>query len=60
MANKDLKLTPHDIDEDTWWYEDNKGIDLHVEIVCPSGQRDHKVLLIPWDQIRAALKRKDN
>jgi len=59
MAKKDLKLEPHDLDEDVWWYEDNKGIDLHVETVCPSGQRSHQSYLIPWKEVRAALKRKD-
>lgn len=60
MAMKDLKIEPHQtIDEDVWWYEENKGIELRIDCICPSGQRDHKVLLIPWYQIRAALARKD-
>jgi len=59
MAKKDLKREPYDLDETVWWYEDNKGIDLHVEIVSPSGQRSHQSYLIPWKEIRAALKRKD-
>ena len=59
MSNKDLKLEPYDLDDSAWWYEDTKGIDLHVENVCPSGQRDHRSYLIPWKVIRAALERKE-
>ena len=60
MAKKDLKLDPYNLGEDVWWYEDNKGIDLHIDIICPSGQRSHESYLIPWETIRAALARKDN
>lgn len=59
MAKKDLKLEPHNITDDIWWYEDNRGIDLHVECICPSGQHDHINVLILWSDIRKVLKRRD-
>ena len=57
MANKDLLLKPHQVKDavrDTWWYEENYG--FHIFIA------DSKELIeikIPWNSIRAALKRKD-
>jgi len=42
-----------------WWYEEKKGIEILHEIVTRDGyiRTDH--LVIPWNQIRAALQRKD-
>lgn len=61
MANKDLKLEPHWIDEDVWWYEDSRGIDVHVDFRAPDGALNkHLSALILWKDVRAALKRKDS
>ena len=59
MAKEHLKREPHNLSEDVWWYEENAGIDLHLETVCPNGGHSHESYLIPWVTIRAALKRKD-
>lgn len=59
MSKKHLKLEPHQTEQTNgdpaWWYEDVNGIDVYVEtnnMVCQ--------VFIPWRDIRAALKRKDN
>ena len=57
MAQKDLKNTPHVVNENWWWYEENGGL-----IVChyPSTTDLGTCRVeIPWRSIRAALKRKD-
>lgn len=57
MANKDLKLSSHNLPGGTaWWYEKNGGI-LFVH-----QNRIGQIFGLPeikWKDIRAALKRKD-
>ena len=60
MAKKDLKRDPHGLGDDVWWYEEMKGIELHVETESIINNREgHKTIMIPWAQIRGALERKD-
>lgn len=59
MAKKHLRLDPHRVTNDFWWYEENKGICVCVEFNLPDGQRKTAVRDIPWRAIRAALIRKD-
>jgi hypothetical protein len=54
MANKHLKLEPHNINKDVWWYETHKGVETYS---YTHGYLD--TIRIPWKDIRAALKRKD-
>lgn len=54
MATKHLKLRPHHIDENSWWYEEPEGI-----TVVHNSTSGSVVSIIPWRQIRAALKRLD-
>ncbi len=58
MAKKDLKIAPHDIDNNAWWYEENGGIEIHVDTVV-NVHHEHVTIKISWREIRAALKRKD-
>jgi len=69
MAAKDLKLTPHQLSPDAWWYEDNGGIsiytstsqrakDFEVDGAVPI-HSETRVTFISWRSLRAALKRKD-
>ena len=62
MAKKHLKNEPHQLPEnfssEGWWYEEMKGIDIHMEVRL-GGQLTHESFFIPWKDIRAALKRKD-
>jgi hypothetical protein len=55
MANSDLKRDPHKIDENTWWYEEPRGL----EIILHDADMDSRRISIPWRAIRNALKRKD-
>lgn len=58
MAHRDLLSDPHKIkvtDETAWWYEEPSGISIVVE---PNGLRA-RIIAIPWNSIRAALKRLD-
>jgi hypothetical protein len=59
MANKDLSLKPHHQkkDESWWWYEENQGISVVVERSQIPGEVG--IFDIPWQSIRAALRRKD-
>ena len=61
MANAHLKLDPHHITESCWWYEQYDGINVVVEHRSDDGaQYFHTAqYLIPWNQVRAALSRKD-
>jgi hypothetical protein len=61
MGNSALKLDPHNITESCWWYEEEKGINVVVEHRSKDGATCYHTAqyLIPWDQVRAALSRKD-
>lgn len=61
MANIDLKREPVNVDDNSWWYEEDKGIEIYVCHYKDDGTRKFKqtVFTIPWQTIRAALKRKD-
>lgn len=59
MANKHLHLEPHHVDQDFWWYEENKGITVVMQLPTKDGGWAQTVRRIPWADIRAALKRKD-
>lgn len=57
MARKHLHRHPKNVSpprEDVWWYEDNGGIEIHVE-----PHERHVCVRIPWRKIREALARKD-
>jgi len=53
MSAKDLKRSPHLVDDRAWWYEDIRGIVVVVE------SSKTRLLTLPWRSLRAALKRKD-
>lgn len=60
MSKKDLKLEPWNISDHIWWYEEMKGIELHIDTENIINNREgHVTILIPWCQIRASLERKD-
>jgi len=54
MAKQDLKLEPFDINDNIWWYEEMKGIDIHLDT-----SDGHISFIIPWANIRNSLKRRD-
>lgn len=57
MGNKDLSLKPHDIDKNTWWYEEPAGIHI-VHREGDGGNTTAVHLVIRWESVKAALKRK--
>lgn len=60
MSNDHLLLSPHDVEEDCWWYEEPAGINIIVEHRTVTGQYcKTKQYTIRWTSLRAALKRKD-
>ena len=61
MGNSALKLEPHDITENCWWYEEEKGINVVVEHRSKDGATYYHTAqyMIPWSQVRSALSRKD-
>jgi len=59
MANKDLAPNSHDVDVPpgapmSWWYEEPAGLVLY-----DATGGSHYIGVIPWRDVRAALKRKD-
>lgn len=59
MSKKHLKLEPHDAKGlhkgySVWWYEVNAGININW-----NNGKTYGNYTIPWESIRAALKRKD-
>lgn len=56
MANKHLNRKPHHIDENTWWYEESRGIQIYVEKL---GNVDPVIVNISWSELRDALDRKN-
>ena len=60
MSAKHLKLKPHNISNELWWYEANAGIEVVARFEDkPTGVVIVRIHVIPWRSIRAALKRKD-
>lgn len=60
MANHHLRLDPHAINEWAWWYEQDNGINVVVEYRDNEGNYLRTTqFVIPWGQIRDAVKRKD-
>lgn len=60
MANEHLSLKHHYIADGCWWYEQEKGIDVVVEHTDDADRYHHtETYLISWEDIRAALGRKD-
>lgn len=57
MSNGNLKLEPHHIDENHWWYEEADGITVLCDKIA--AQSGTTMTFISWKAIRAALKRKD-
>ncbi len=63
MGKKHLSLDPQTIDEDTWYYEDMKGIDIRHDVQIGTkrtGSKIHVSIQIPWAKLRASLKRRDD
>jgi hypothetical protein len=62
MAEKDLDCRPHHIrghNDDSWWYEDPKGIVVVVWGYDIHGKATPKQRLIPWRSIKNALGRRE-
>ena len=60
MANEHLRLKHHHIVDGCWWWEQNDGIRIIVHHTGDDNLYSHvEDYLIPWRDIRAALKRKD-
>ena len=55
-----LSLSPQNINDRTWYYEDKKGIEVYHEVY--DGDRFIKTVsvTVPWSKIRRSLKRKDH
>ena len=59
MADKHLKHEPVHINAHWWYYEDKDGLEIYrtrdggIDSVVP------RKAVIPWENIRAALERKD-
>lgn len=57
MSEKHLSRKPHESKDGAWWwYETRAGITVYTNEVA---RNERNPLLIPWQTIRAALKRKD-
>lgn len=62
MSKKHLSNDPHQIGKvpgEAWWYEEVKGIEIYIYRRSSTGGPDTKKFVIPWAEVRAALKRKD-
>jgi hypothetical protein len=60
MANKHLKCEAHTLDDRSWWYEEQQGIHVVQEYRNRADDYVATVMtLIPWNDVRSALKRKD-
>ena len=55
-----LSNSPQHVDEDTWFYEERRGI-LVVRRVYNAGGEfvQTEQFMIPWSKLRASLNRKD-
>lgn len=60
MSKQDLSIAPHSLDEHAWWYEEDRGILIVTESRAHDGSYiSTEQRVIPWHQIRAALRRLD-
>ena len=59
MAEKHLQRKPHCLDDRIWWYEENDGIDLWINLSEKEWSSNFINKKILWRTLRAALKRKD-
>lgn len=50
--------SPHNIDDESWWYAEPDGI--HILSNKSRNESDPTIGVIPWRQIRTALRKKDN
>jgi hypothetical protein len=57
--NSDLLATPHIVAESITWFEYPKGIGVLIYLNVLEVEGPSLQFLIPWDEIRAALARKD-
>lgn len=55
MSKQHLKLSPYDLHEHVWLYEDSKGLIVVAEL--RSGKTEQ--LLIPVSKVRGYINRKD-
>ena len=56
MANKHLSRDPQTVNDDCWYYEEDK----HIIVVMGEPGVAHKMhVKIPWAKLRRSLKRKD-
>ena len=58
MSNKDLSTNPHLVNTHFWWYEVPRGICVCTEAFTSEGKKV-EINYIPWNSIRAVMKRKD-
>lgn len=59
MADKHLKAARHKVNNEFCWYEEKRGICICTQ-AFNNGRGKYVILnYIPWNSIRAALKRKD-
>lgn len=59
MSDRDLRAGPYIVNQHFWWYEVKRGICICTEAFTHEGTRHVEINYIPWNSIRAALKRKD-
>ena len=59
MSDKDLRFHPHIVNQHFWWYEEKRGICICTEAHDYKGEKGVELNYIPWNSIRATLKRKD-
>ena len=60
MANKDLKLKPHNLrDQNAWWYEEPHGLTVCSEFSIHGTYKKVQIVKISWKALRGALARKD-
>ena len=55
MAIKDLLLKPHNVNDDVWWYEGSKGIEIYVRVIPNPDIISFK---IPWGTLKTAVDRR--
>lgn len=59
MANRDLKLAPHHVGDNAWWYEEPSGITVLIQDSDNGIARNPVSVRISWKALRNALARKD-
>ena len=57
MKKQGLRLSPHAVNKNQWWYEDRAG--LCMVHWCPHCGKTTVLKTIPWKAVRNALRRKD-